>query len=201
MEINSIVTINIKTIDNNENINSNSKKNKDNNDIIENSKNIIYKKNSNKNVNEEINIKESVQVDNINSCLTKESKIIDNKNSKINNIQITSNDNKNTRFTNNVYSVNNNINIKERKIINKNSPIDESNNVVNVGSDKKIKINKIEKKIKIPYIYIQNNNKYKININKILMPKPEIALKEIISYNNNRVDTKRIIRNYKYKRK
>ena len=58
MEINSIVTINIKTIDNNENINSNSKKNKDNNDIIEKSKNIIYKKNSNKNVNEEINIKE-----------------------------------------------------------------------------------------------------------------------------------------------
>ena len=132
--------------------------------------------------------------------MTKESKIIDNKNSKINNIQITSNDNKNKRFTNNVYSVNNNINIKERKIINKNSPIDESNNVVNVGNDKKIKINKIEKKIKIPYIYIQNNNKYKININKILMPKPEIALKEIIYYNN-RADTKWTVRNYRYKRK
>ncbi|KAL6605183.1 hypothetical protein U3516DRAFT_840231 [Neocallimastix sp. 'constans'] len=79
--------------------------------------------------------------------------------------------------------------------------IDESNNVVNVGSDKKIKINKIEKKIKIPYIYIQNNNKYKININKIMMPKPEIALKETINYSNNRVDTKRTIRNYRYKRK
>jgi len=133
--------------------------------------------------------------------LTNESKIIDNKNSKINNIQITSNDNKNKRFTNNVYSVNNNINIKERKIINKNSPIDESNNVVNVGSDKKIKINKMEKKIKIPYIYIQNNNKNKINIYKIMMPKPKIALKEIINYSNSRVDTKRTIRNYRYKRK
>ncbi|KAG4100230.1 hypothetical protein H8356DRAFT_1346172 [Neocallimastix lanati (nom. inval.)] len=119
----------------------------------------------------------------ITSGLVKEINIIDSNNSKVENIQITSNDNKNKRFTNNMYSVNNNINIKERKIINKNSPIDESNNVVNVGSDKKIKINKIEKKIKIPYIYIQNNNKYKININKILMPKPEIALKEIISYN------------------
>ena len=45
MEINSIVTMNIKIIDNNENINSNSKKNKDNNDIIENSENIINKRN------------------------------------------------------------------------------------------------------------------------------------------------------------
>ena len=33
------------------------------------------------------------------------------------------------------------------------------------------------------------------------MIKPEIALKEIISYNNNRVDTKLINRNYRYKRK
>ena len=33
------------------------------------------------------------------------------------------------------------------------------------------------------------------------MPKPEIALKEIIKYSNNRVDTKRTNRNYKYKRK
>ena len=32
----------------------------------------------------------NLQVNNINSSLTKESKIIDNKNSKINNIQITS---------------------------------------------------------------------------------------------------------------
>jgi len=31
------------------------------------------------------------------------------------------------------------------------------------------------------------------------MSKPEIALKEIISYNNNCVDTKPIIRNYRYK--
>jgi len=49
MEINNIVTINIKTIDHNENINSNSKKNKDNNYIIENYENIINKRNSNKN--------------------------------------------------------------------------------------------------------------------------------------------------------
>jgi len=33
------------------------------------------------------------------------------------------------------------------------------------------------------------------------MPKPEIALKEIIYYNNNRDDTKLAIRNYRYKRK
>ena len=33
------------------------------------------------------------------------------------------------------------------------------------------------------------------------MSKPEIVLKEIISYNNNRVDTKQIIRNYRYKGK
>ena len=43
------ITINIKTIDHNENINSNSKKNKDNNYIIENYENIINKRNSNKN--------------------------------------------------------------------------------------------------------------------------------------------------------
>jgi len=43
--------------------------------------------------------------------------------------------------------------------------------------------------------------KTKINTNKFMMPKPEIGLKEIICYNNNRVDTKRIIRNYRYKRK
>jgi len=54
-----------------------------------------------------------------------------------------------------VYSVNNNINIKDRKIINKNSLIDELYKVVNVGSDKKIKINKIKKIIKIPNIHIQ----------------------------------------------
>ena len=74
-----------------------------------------------------------------------------------------------------MYSVNNNnIYIKERKIINKNSPIDEFSKVVNVDSDKKIKINKIKKIIKIPNIRIKNNNKNKININKILMLKPEI---------------------------
>ena len=98
-------------------------------------------------------------------------------------------------------SVNNNIYIKERKIINKNSQIDESSKVVNVGSAKKIKINKIKKIIKIPNIRIQNNNKNKININKILMSKPEIMLKDIIIYSNNRIDTKRTNRNYKYKRK
>jgi len=34
-----------------------------------------------------------------------------------------------------------------------------------------------------------------------MIPKPEIAFKEIVSYNNNRIDTKRIIRNKRYKRK
>jgi len=147
MEINNIVTINIKAIDNNEIINSNSKKNKDNNDIVENSENIINKRNNNKNVKEVININEPLKVENINKrtnksitpSLVMESNI--NKNSKINNIQIIPNDNKHKLFTNKVYSVNNNINIKERKIINKNSPIDESSKVVNVGSDMKIKIN------------------------------------------------------------
>ncbi|KAL6612777.1 hypothetical protein U3516DRAFT_869381 [Neocallimastix sp. 'constans'] len=194
--------------------NINNRKYETNNNILiikeENKNNFTDNKgNSHKIVEEEININESIKVDGINnrtnrsitSGLVKEINIIDYNNSKVDNIQITSNDNKNKRFTNNVYSANNNINIKERKIINKNSPIDESNNVVNVGSDKKIKINKIEKKIKIPYIYIQNNNKYKTNINKIMMPKPEIALKETINYSNNRVDTKRTIRNYRYKRK
>ena len=33
------------------------------------------------------------------------------------------------------------------------------------------------------------------------MPKPEIMLKDIIIYSNNRIDTKRTNRNYKYKRK
>ncbi|KAL6624256.1 hypothetical protein U3516DRAFT_624566 [Neocallimastix sp. 'constans'] len=88
----------------------------------------------------------------------------------------------------------------ERKINNNNSPVDFSN-IINIDSDKKIKINKIKKIIKIPYIYIQNNDKNKINIYKIMMPKPEIVLKEIIKYSNNRVDTKRTNRNYKYKRK
>ncbi|KAG4105104.1 hypothetical protein H8356DRAFT_1636101 [Neocallimastix lanati (nom. inval.)] len=209
MEINSIVTINIKTIDNNENINSNSKKNKDNNDIIGNSENIINKRNSNKNIKEVININEPLKVENINNRTNKsitpslviESKVIINKNSKINNTQIIPNNNKNKQFTNKVNSVNDNIYIKERKIINKNSQIDESSKVVNVGSAKKIKINKIKKIIKIPNIRIQNNNKNKININKILMSKPEIMLKDIIIYSNNRIDTKRTNRNYKYKRK
>ncbi|KAL6605282.1 hypothetical protein U3516DRAFT_815099 [Neocallimastix sp. 'constans'] len=165
MEINSIVTINIKTIDNNENINSNSKKNKDNNDIIGNSENIINKRNSNKNIKEVININEPLKVENINNRTNKsitpslviESKVIINKNSKINNTQIIPNNNKNKQFTNKI--------------------------------------------IEIPNIRIQNNNKNKININKILMPKPEIMLKDIIIYSNNRIDTKRINRNYKYKRK
>ncbi|KAG4087606.1 hypothetical protein H8356DRAFT_1728729 [Neocallimastix lanati (nom. inval.)] len=187
MEINSIVTINIKTIDNNENINSNSKKNKDNNDIIGNSENIINKRNSNKNIKEVININEPLKVENINNKTNKSitpSLVIESK-----------------QFTNKVNSVNNNIYIKERKIINKNSQIDESSKVVNVGSAKKIKINKIKKIIKIPNIRIQNNNNNKININKILMSKPEIMLKDIIIYSNNRIDTKRTNRNYKYKRK
>ena len=34
-----------------------------------------------------------------------------------------------------------------------------------------------------------------------MMPKPEISLKKIINYSNNRVYTKRTNRNYKYKRK
>ncbi|ORY76113.1 hypothetical protein LY90DRAFT_501824 [Neocallimastix californiae] len=144
---------------NNNNNNLNSKKNKDNNDIIENSKNIIYKKNCNKNVNEEINIKEYVQVDNINSSLTKESKIIDNKNSKINNIQIIPNNNNNEQCINKKYSVNN-----------KNSQIDFSK-IINIDSDKEIKI-KIKKNFKIPPIGIQNIGKNKININKLMMPKP-----------------------------
>jgi len=203
------VTINIKTIDNNENINSNSKKNKDNNDIIENSGKKSNKRNNNKNIKEVINNCEYLKVEIINNRTNKfltpslviESKVIINKNSKINNIQIIPNDNKNKQFTNKVYSVNNNIYIKERKIINKNSPIDESSKVVNVGSDKKIKINKIKNNIKIPPIGIQNIGKNKININKLMMPKPEIVLKDIIIYSKNRVDTKRTIRNYRYKRK
>jgi len=206
MAINNILTINIKTIDNNENVNSNSERNKDNNDVIENFKNINNKGNNHKNMKEEININESIKVDGINnnsitSNLVKESNVIDSKNSKINNIQIIPNNNKNEQFTNTVYSVNSNINIEERKIINNNSPIDEFSKVINVGSDKEIKINIIKKKIKISNIHIRYNNKNKINTNKILMPKPEIAFKEIISYNNNRVDTKRTIRNYRYKRK
>jgi len=132
--------------------------------------------------------------------LVTEINIIDSNNSKVDNIQITSNANKNEQFIKKNYSVNNITNIKERKINNNNSPVDFSN-IINVGCDKKIKINKIKKIIKIPYIYIQNNDKNKINIYKIMMPKPEIALKEIINYSNNRVDTKRTNRNYKYKRK
>ena len=163
---------------------------------------------SNKNIKEVININELLKVKLINNrtnksitpCLIMESNVIINKNSKINNIQIIPNDNKNNQFINKVHSLNNNINIKERKINNNNSPVDFSN-IINVDSDKEIKIEKIKKKIKITHIFIQNNSKNKLNINKILMPKPEIMLKEIISYHNNRVDTKRIIRNYRYKRK
>jgi len=128
-----------------------------------------FETNSNKNIEEVINNNERLKVEIINNRTNKsltpslviESKVIINKNSKINNIQVISNDNKNKQFTNKVYSVNNNIYIKERKIINKNSPIDEFSKVVNVDSDKKIKINKIKKIIKIPNIRIQNNNKNK----------------------------------------
>jgi len=163
---------------------------------------------SNKNIKEVININELLKVKLINNrtnksitpCLIMESNVIINKNSKINNIQIIPNDNKNNQFINKVHSLNNNINIKERKINNNNSPVDFSN-IINVDSDKEIKIEKIKKKIKITHIFIQNNSKNKININKLMMPKPEIALNEVINYSNNRVDTKQIIRNYKYKRK
>ena len=86
------------------------------------------------------------------------------------------------------------------KIDNNNSPI-EFSKIKNVDSDKEIKIEEIKKKIKIAHICIQNKDKNKININKLMMPKPEIALKKIINYRNNRVDTKRTIRNYRYKRK
>ncbi|KAL6628400.1 hypothetical protein LY90DRAFT_511389 [Neocallimastix californiae] len=161
---------------------------------------------SNKNIKEVININELLKVKLINNrtnksitpCLIMESNVIINKNSKINNIQIIPNDNKNNQFINKVHSLNNNINIKERKINNNNSPVDFSN-IINVDSDKEIKIEKIKKKIKITHIFIQNNSKNKININKLMMPKPEIALNEVINYSNNRVDTKQIIRNYKYK--
>ncbi|KAG4105189.1 hypothetical protein H8356DRAFT_1287224 [Neocallimastix lanati (nom. inval.)] len=172
IEINSIVIIN-----NKENINSNGK----NKNIINNSENIRNKINSHTIVKEEININESVKVDSI----------INRINKSITSGLVTEI---------NIIDINNITNIKERKINNNNSPVDFSN-IVNVGCDKKIKINKIKKIIKIPYIYIQNNDKYKINIYKIMIPKPEIALKEIINYSNNRVDTKRTNRNYKYKRK
>ncbi|KAG4104047.1 hypothetical protein H8356DRAFT_1271005 [Neocallimastix lanati (nom. inval.)] len=172
IEINSIVIIN-----NKENINSNSK----NKNIINNSENIRNKINSHTIVKEEININEYVKVDSI----------INRINKSITSGLVTEI---------NIIDINNITNIKERKINNNNSPVDFSN-IINIDSDKKIKINKIKKIIKIPYIYIQNNNKNKINIYKIMMPKPEIALKEIIKYSNNRVDTKRTNRNYKYKRK
>ncbi|KAG4101338.1 hypothetical protein H8356DRAFT_1034623 [Neocallimastix lanati (nom. inval.)] len=156
-----------------------------------------------------MNINESIKVDSVNnktnnsitSSLIKELNINDNKCLKINTIQITSYENKNEQFTKKEYLVKNNVNIKERKIDNNISPINEQNKMVKVGSIKEIKIKKIKKIIKISFILIQNNDKDKINTNKFLMPKPEIALKEIISYNNNRIDTKRTIRNYRYKRK
>ncbi|KAG4091068.1 hypothetical protein H8356DRAFT_1331822 [Neocallimastix lanati (nom. inval.)] len=104
--------------------------------------------------------------------LIKESNVNDNKSLKINTIQITSYNNKNEQF----------IKKRERKIDNNISPINENNKMI----------------IKILYTRI---DKTKINSNKYMMSKPEIVLKEIISYNNNRVDTKRIIRNYRYKGK
>ncbi|KAG4083383.1 hypothetical protein H8356DRAFT_1381718 [Neocallimastix lanati (nom. inval.)] len=176
IEINSIVIIN-----NKENINSNGK----NKNINNNSENIRNKINSHTIVKEEININESVKVDciinrinkSITSGLVTEINIIDSNNSKVDNIQITSNANKNEQFIKKK--------LFKREINNNNSPVDFSN-IINVGCDKKIKINKIKKIIKIPYIYIQNNDKNKINIYKIMIPKPEIALNEIINYNNNR---------------
>ncbi|KAL6602605.1 hypothetical protein U3516DRAFT_815584 [Neocallimastix sp. 'constans'] len=94
IEINSIVIIN-----NKENINSNSK----NKNIINNSENIRNKINSHTIVKEEININEYVKVDSIinrinksiTSGLVTEINIIDSNNSKVDNIQITSNANKN----------------------------------------------------------------------------------------------------------
>ena len=123
IEINSIVIIN-----NKENINSNSK----NKNIINNSENIRNKINSHIIVKEEININESVKVDSIfnriNKSITpglfKEINIINSNNSKVDNIQITSNANKNEQFIKKNYSVNNITNIKERKINNNNSPVD-----------------------------------------------------------------------------
>ncbi|KAL6635712.1 hypothetical protein U3516DRAFT_654994 [Neocallimastix sp. 'constans'] len=47
-------------------------------------------------------------------------------------------------------------NKEARKINNNNSPVDFSN-IINVDSDKEIKIEKIKKKIKITHIFIQNN--------------------------------------------
>ncbi|KAG4099819.1 hypothetical protein H8356DRAFT_1037231 [Neocallimastix lanati (nom. inval.)] len=194
--------------------NTNNRKYETNNNILiieeENKNNFTDNKgNSHKIVEEEININESIKVNSVNnktnnsitSSLIKELNINDNKCLKINTIQITSYENKNEQFTKKEYLIKNNVNIKERKIDNNISPINEQNKMVKDGSIKEIKIKKIKKIIKIPFILIQNNDKDKININKILMPKPEIMLKEIISYNNNRVDTKRIIRNYRYKRK
>ena len=107
---------------------------------------------SNKNIKEVININELLKVKLINNrtnksitpCLIMESNVIINKNSKINNIQIIPNDNKNNQFINKVHSLNNNINIKERKINNNNSPVDFSN-IINIDNDKKIKLIKLKK--------------------------------------------------------
>ncbi|ORY55176.1 hypothetical protein LY90DRAFT_507179 [Neocallimastix californiae] len=164
-----------------ENINSNSK----NKNIIDNYKNINNKINSHKIVKEEININESVKINGINnrtnksvtSDFIKEVNIIDSNNSKVDNIQITSNANKNEQFINKKYSVNNITYIKEKKINNNNFPIDFSK-IINVDSNKDIKIEEIKKKIKIKHICIQNNGKNKININKLMILKqPEIAFK------------------------
>ncbi|KAG4096417.1 hypothetical protein H8356DRAFT_1309583 [Neocallimastix lanati (nom. inval.)] len=131
-----------------ENINSNSK----NKNIINNSENIRNKINSHTIVKEEININESVKVDSIinrinksiTSGLVTEINIIDSNNSKVDNIQITSNANKNEQFIKKNYSVNNITNIKERKINNNNSPVDFSN-IINIDNDKKIKLIKLKK--------------------------------------------------------
>ena len=77
--------------------------------------------------------------------LIKESNVNDNKNLKINTIQITSYDNKNEQFIKKVYLINNNINIKERKIDNNISPINENNKMGKIGSVNEIEIKKIKK--------------------------------------------------------
>ncbi|KAL6601018.1 hypothetical protein U3516DRAFT_802354 [Neocallimastix sp. 'constans'] len=180
----------------------NNKIGNDNNGKCETNNNIIISKEENKNnfigsanikknqdnnieINKEININESVKINGINnrtnksvtSDFIKEVNIIDSNNSKVDNIQITSNANKNEQFINKKYSVNNITYIKEKKINNNNFPIDFSK-IINVDSNKDIKIEEIKKKIKIKHICIQNNGKNKININKLMILKqPEIAFK------------------------
>ncbi|KAL6617968.1 hypothetical protein U3516DRAFT_747791 [Neocallimastix sp. 'constans'] len=172
--------------ENNKLVNNSNSKCKTNNNIIitkeENKNNIKGSANIKKNQNNNIEINSIVIInnkENINQMSYNFDSIINRINKSITSGLVTEI---------NIIDINNNTNIKERKINNNNSPVDFSNIII-VGCDKKIKINKIKKIIKIPYIYIQNNDKNKINIYKIMMPKPEIALNEIINYNNNRSDS------------